>query len=437
MRNRVYVKFFNSIFDHLRVKAAESDELIALFGIFGAINFPLFYFVGCYFFHEDYYDGLGMRLIATIACLFLIFVKQWPPHFHTFKHWVWYGTLTYAAPFFVTFEFLKSGGSQEGILNIVLVLFFLICALDWLSFSVVTFTGATLAALLFRLTSGPFNLYSKDLFMTFIHGAFVIITALVFLRRREIFAEEKLKTMKLLGSSIAHEMRTPFMAIATGAEALKATLPIYMKAYHLAKDALLLEETVPRIKNERIAQVPETIIAVSQRAQFLINMVLMKVTSNPAFYGQEICDMHDIIQTVLKEYPFAPHQRDLIVLEEPLRFKFKGNKELFKHVLYNLLKNAIYAIEAAGKGSITFSTERLNQTYALVIKDTGKGISKAILPHIFDQFFSRTDHGSGVGLAFCKKVMKSFSGDIGCESLENEFSKFILTFPYIEQNRIR
>lgn len=61
--------------------------------------------------------------------------------------------------------------------------------------------------------------------------------------------------------------------------------------------------------------------------------------------------------------------------------------------------------------------------------DTGKGISKDILPHVFDRFFTRTQHGAGVGLAFCKMVMHSFGGDIRCQSEEGKHTLFSLSFP--------
>jgi signal transduction histidine kinase len=51
-----------------------------------------------------------------------------------------------------------------------------------------------------------------------------------------------------------------------------------------------------------------------------------------------------------------------------------------------------------------------------------------VLKHIFDRFFTRTHHGSGIGLTFCKMAMEAFGGDITCESVEGDYTLFVLTF---------
>jgi signal transduction histidine kinase len=98
-------------------------------------------------------------------------------------------------------------------------------------------------------------------------------------------------------------------------------------------------------------------------------------------------------------------------------FEVKANPDLLKHVLFNLLKNALYYIKAARKGEILIWAEKGDPTTNYILK-TRKGISKQILPYIFNQFYSRTDYGTGVGLAFCRNVMQQLGGNIICESVE-------------------
>src|SRR5207248_1330446 len=106
-----------------------------------------------------------------------------------------------------------------------------------------------------------------------------------------------------------------------------------------------------------------------------------------------------------------------------------GQKVLTIHILFNLLKNAIYYIRTAHEGDIHIWLELGKKHNKLHFRDTGKGISADILPKIFDLFFSKTYHGSGIGLAFCKMVMQSYGGNIECDSVEGEFAEFILNFP--------
>lgn len=98
-------------------------------------------------------------------------------------------------------------------------------------------------------------------------------------------------------------------------------------------------------------------------------------------------------------------------------------------MIFNLLKNAIYYIRDANKGKIYIWAEHDVNFNILHVKDTGKGISASILPNIFNQFFTNTPHGAGIGLTFCKMVMERFGGDIICYSKKGEYADFILYFP--------
>ena len=82
-------------------------------------------------------------------------------------------------------------------------------------------------------------------------------------------------------------------------------------------------------------------------------------------------------------------------------------------------------------GKLVFHCNTENVTNKVFFKDTGKGISAEILPRIFDRFFSKTLHGAGVGLTFCRMVTQSLGGKITCSSIENEYTLFTLFFPNI------
>ena len=113
----------------------------------------------------------------------------------------------------------------------------------------------------------------------------------------------------------------------------------------------------------------------------------------------------------------------------------KKQKISYKYLenIFNLLKNAIYYVEKAGKGNITIKLKRGRKLNQLIFTDTGTGISKDIMPHIFEHFFTKTENGVGIGLAFCKMVMQNLDGDMTCESHEGEHTKFTLSFPVLNK----
>jgi signal transduction histidine kinase len=99
------------------------------------------------------------------------------------------------------------------------------------------------------------------------------------------------------------------------------------------------------------------------------------------------------------------------------------------HVFFNLIKNSLYYLKRAEKGSVHIWIENGIKNNTLHFQDTGTGIPPENLPHIFDQFFSTESNGTGIGLAFCKLVMQSMDGNIECVSELGKYTEFILTFP--------
>jgi signal transduction histidine kinase len=107
--------------------------------------------------------------------------------------------------------------------------------------------------------------------------------------------------------------------------------------------------------------------------------------------------------------------------------------------LFNLFKNALHAIAIAGKGEIFISIEPANPSSGkkhnqLIFKDTGPGISPDNLRHIFDRFYTKTEHGTGIGLAFCQSVMQRLGGQITCTSRQGEHTTFTLSFPVLKES---
>ncbi|TOO35222.1 response regulator, partial [Vibrio parahaemolyticus] len=80
------------------------------------------------------------------------------------------------------------------------------------------------------------------------------------------------------------------------------------------------------------------------------------------------------------------------------------------------------------------SNDTVNQ---IVVTDNGSGIAPDVIRHIFQDFYTTGKSGSyGLGLPFCKKVMRSFGGNIKCISQPGEWSQFTLTFPPITSDTV-
>ena len=101
------------------------------------------------------------------------------------------------------------------------------------------------------------------------------------------------------------------------------------------------------------------------------------------------------------------------------------DKRWTSEALSNIIKNSLQ--HTGEGGSIKISSEETNVSVNIRIEDTGCGISKKDLPHIFDRFYhgERSDPGSnGIGLSLSKQIINSQNGTVSCESEEGKGTIF-------------
>ncbi len=114
-----------------------------------------------------------------------------------------------------------------------------------------------------------------------------------------------------------------------------------------------------------------------------------------------------------------------------------GDKETLEQAFSNLLSNAVKYNQPNGSVTVTFQEN--DDKITTEIKDTGIGIEKKHLPHLFNQFFrvSRSEDkkgkGSGLGLSICKKIVDAHSGTIDVSSVPGEGTTFSVSLPKQEE----
>ncbi len=107
-----------------------------------------------------------------------------------------------------------------------------------------------------------------------------------------------------------------------------------------------------------------------------------------------------------------------------------GEWDRLKEVMLNLLSNALHHTPAGG--SITLAARELDGEAEITVKDTGSGIPRDHLPHIFERFYriGESDFaGTGIGLYLCRQIIEGHGGTITAESNIGEGSCFIVRLP--------
>lgn len=250
-------------------------------------------------------------------------------------------------------------------------------------------------------------------------------------RREQDLLQGRRHAMMALASHIAHELSTPLATI----RALASNIEDHVTPL-LAGDAAAAGEA-PAISPdmlELLEDSPRAIRSLVDRANMLIRLLLINVAENP----EERSDYRRFsvgrcVREALATYPFREEERRLVRVEGA-DFEVFGSEVLLSYVIYNLLKNALYAIASARKGEILILTEPAEPANRLRFRDTGSGIPAQVLPRVFDEFFTGkvSGRGTGMGLPFCRRVMTAFGGAVVCHSQAGQFTEFVLSFPRLE-----
>jgi signal transduction histidine kinase/DNA-binding response OmpR family regulator/streptogramin lyase len=114
---------------------------------------------------------------------------------------------------------------------------------------------------------------------------------------------------------------------------------------------------------------------------------------------------------------------------------FYFDKDAMEKILFNLLSNAFkYTKE---RQSIQVELLKKNDMVQIKVADTGVGISSENLSKVFDRFYQVNNRemnlGSGVGLAFTKRLVELHHGEISAESAEEQGSTFTVAIPILDQ----
>ncbi|HAY22572.1 MAG TPA: histidine kinase [Desulfobacterales bacterium] len=195
---------------------------------------------------------------------------------------------------------------------------------------------------------------------------------------------------------VAHHIRNPLVAIGGFAHRLAKKLPpgsITQKyAEIIIKEAERLEKMVGDI-------VETTVVAIPREEESDINQVVRGALG----IMKEAFEKKQIKLRVNLADGLSPLTMDV------------GN---LKRALLQLIANALEALPSGG--SLEVVTAQSPDGYVQIqIIDNGKGIPAAILPHIFDAFFSTKPAGPGLGLPIVHKIISQHGGQVSIASEEN------------------
>jgi two-component system, CAI-1 autoinducer sensor kinase/phosphatase CqsS len=396
--------------------------------LIGMIGFPVFYFVWSYMLPQPF-ESIVLRAIGFVLSAFVFFLPRSPPWLRSHSALLSYVTLWYTVPFFFTIMLFLNGGTDVWQLSLVSGFIYLVLLCDTINAFILGLTGSLAAFLVYGLLSG--DLIVPSAYINVLPVLAFVLCGVTFLNySNNLVLVEKMTAIGGLAAHIAHEMRTPLLGIRLDADKIQKIVPDLMDALVWARAHGWPGRIPPAIQ----AGMPHALERIGQHtasANSVIDMLLMNAAVTKGRAEMGTCSARATIETAIERYHFRTGQRELVDLDTRREFTYSGVEVLMVHVLFNLMKNALRAIEKGRGGRISISLRGGAQRNQIVFKDSGPGMPPEVARNIFLPFFSNEaiGIGTGIGLSFCRSVVESFNGTIACSSQLGVGTEFVISLP--------
>ena len=223
---------------------------------------------------------------------------------------------------------------------------------------------------------------------------------------------ESLANIGMISAMVAHEINNILTPLGSYAElALQNPEDEYIKSKAIEKAAK---------NSQRAAKIPSTMMDFAAGMEQPKDNCSLKAIIDETF----TCLARDFKKDSIR-----------VSIEIQEEFQIYCEETSIQQVFMNLILNAREAMLKRG-GSLRFSAEKIENYTNIIVEDSGEGIERENLKKIFTPFFTtksredkRHNAGTGLGLAFCEKIIEAHEGSISVESKVGEGTKFTISLP--------
>jgi two-component system NtrC family sensor kinase len=226
---------------------------------------------------------------------------------------------------------------------------------------------------------------------------------------------EKLASVGLLASGVAHELNNPLTGVLTFSSLLRQAMP----------------------DGSQEAEDLDVVIRETKRCASIIRRLLDFARDKPP--EKTYADLNAIVEETVRIVENPAHLHDIAIVQEldPALPAVWADPNQIKQVVMNLVVNAQHAIDE--KGRIVIRTRCIvpagsgdTPMVELSIADTGCGIPPENLKRIFDPFFTtKSGKGTGLGLSVSHGIVEAHGGAIAVESEPGRGSTFRVVLPLV------
>ena len=221
---------------------------------------------------------------------------------------------------------------------------------------------------------------------------FVNITSYLNLREK-VLQNQKMSVLGKLADQFAHQLNNPLTGIHSTAQ-------------------ILAEEEVDKENFQEIEKA-------AWRCQKIIkNFIQFSKQTNTV----SNCDLNKIIQQTIPFLKTMVQSKSLSLDLDKNSFLIQADPCLLQQVIFNLIRNALQAVDS--KGKVEIQSQFQDDKAWFHVKDNGCGISENNLEKIFNPFFTTKSNGTGLGLRISSQFIQQSGGKLSVESKKDKGSKF-------------
>jgi PAS domain S-box-containing protein len=260
-------------------------------------------------------------------------------------------------------------------------------------------------------------------------------------RQQQLVQADKMVSLGILVSGVAHEINNPNHAIMSNMAAFTGVWenarPILDRFHRDFGDFVLggyeysaYRDTISRMLTDALAN--------SRRIEVIVNELRDFARHSPEAQMTAL-DVNSVVKSatvLISNLVQKSTDRFSIVCADNLPL-VRGNHQRLEQVVINLVQNACHALPSRDKGiCVTTSLTPDGGTVAIEVYDEGIGISEENLKHLADPFFTtkRAIGGTGLGLWVSFNIAYEHGGTLTFSSKQGEWTRAVLEVPIAEQH---
>ena len=255
-------------------------------------------------------------------------------------------------------------------------------------------------------------------------------------RREQLVQADKMASLGILVSGVAHEINNPNQFIMSHIEPLKnaweGAIPVLDRYYEQYGDFRVGGTNYSLIK-KKIPQIFLNISKGFKRIKTIVDELRDFVNEKPQDYNAQV-NINDIVDSALTliSNMIKNSTDDFSFIKDENIPLITGHYQRLEQVIVNLLQNSCQAVNSKTDAiHIHTQYDETDQEVMLGIHDGGKGIAQENVAHITDPFFTtkRDQGGTGLGLSISSRIIADHKGSMVFESKKGKGTTVIIRLP--------